>query len=153
MTKPYSKPSVLRSTASIIRELPGKLRRYAGGLSAKKPHKVKAHPARFPVALPAFFMEFLTDPGDLVCDPFAGSNTTGEAAETLGRRWVSCDLDQENGLANSYVRGSAFRFPNARLEPVFDYVPTGTHSSAAEWAEGVKPKVKKAKLRVAAAAT
>ena len=47
-------------------------------------HKVKAHPARFPVSLPAFFIEFLTEPGDLVCDPFAGSNTTGEAAEKLG---------------------------------------------------------------------
>lgn len=116
-------------------------------------HKVKPHPARFPVALPAFFMEFLTDPGDLVCDPFAGSNTTGEAAEALGRRWVSCDLDQENGLANSYVRGSAFRFPDARLEREFDYVPTGTHTSAAEWAEGVKSNVKRGKLRVAAAAT
>jgi site-specific DNA-methyltransferase (cytosine-N4-specific) len=97
-------------------------------------------------------MEFLTDPGDLVCDPFAGSNTTGEAAESLGRRWVSCDLDQENGLANSYVRASAFRFPEARLEAAFDYVPSGTHTSEAEWAEGLKSKVNKRKLRVAAAA-
>src|SRR5437660_587134 len=29
------------------------------------------HPARFPVQLPVFFIRFLTDPGDLVLDPFA----------------------------------------------------------------------------------
>ncbi len=116
-------------------------------------HKIKAHPARFPVALPAFFIEFLTEPRDVVCDPFAGSNTTGEAAEGLGRRWVSCDLDQENGLANSYVRASAFRFPKARMDRAFNYVPAGTHTSEPEWAAGVKSKAKKAKLRMAAAAT
>ncbi len=39
------------------------------------------HPARMPLGLAAFFIEFLTNPGDLVLDPFAGSNTTGFAAE------------------------------------------------------------------------
>jgi site-specific DNA-methyltransferase (adenine-specific) len=29
-----------------------------------------------------------TDPGDLVCDPFAGSGTTGVAAIRLGRRFI-----------------------------------------------------------------
>lgn len=99
-------------------------------------HNMKAHPARFPLALPAFFLEFLTDAGDLVCDPFAGSNTTGEAAEELGRRWVSCDLDDENGRADSYVRASAFRFPRARLESAFDYVPVGEHQSPARVTKG-----------------
>lgn len=65
---------------------------------------IKPHPARFPIQLPSFFIQFLTDKGDLVVDPFAGSNTTGEAAETLGRRWVSIDREQE------YVRASRFRF-------------------------------------------
>ena len=44
---------------------------------------VKPHPARFPEKLPTFFIEFLTDPGDTVLDIFAGSNTTGSAAENL----------------------------------------------------------------------
>lgn len=66
--------------------------------------KVKAHPARFPVALPEFFIRMLTEPGDRVIDIFAGSNTTGEAAERLGRRWLSCDLKRE------YVAASVFRF-------------------------------------------
>jgi site-specific DNA-methyltransferase (cytosine-N4-specific) len=62
------------------------------------------HPARFPEKLPQFFINFLTDPGDLVLDFFAGSNTTGAAAEALGRRWISFELDVE------YLAASVFRF-------------------------------------------
>jgi site-specific DNA-methyltransferase (cytosine-N4-specific) len=65
---------------------------------------LKGHPARFPVSLPAFFIRFLTDPGDLVLDFFAGSNTTGEAAEMLERRWLAFELNRE------YLAASCFRF-------------------------------------------
>ncbi|MGH7226662.1 MAG: DNA-methyltransferase, partial [Gemmataceae bacterium] len=34
------------------------------------------HPARFPSPVPEFFVRFLTEPGQLVLDPFAGSNMT-----------------------------------------------------------------------------
>lgn len=64
----------------------------------------KAHPARFPEKLPEFFTRMLTDPGDLVLDIFAGSNTTGAVAEREGRRWLGFELDL------SYVAASAFRF-------------------------------------------
>lgn len=69
-----------------------------------KKYNAKKHPARFPVKLPAFFIEFLTNPNDLVVDIFAGSNATGEAAEMLKRNWLACDLDQQ------YLAASAFRF-------------------------------------------
>jgi site-specific DNA-methyltransferase (cytosine-N4-specific) len=62
------------------------------------------HPARFPGALPAFFIKLLTKPGDVILDPFAGSNVTGEVAESLKRRWISIELDP------NYVKGSKFRF-------------------------------------------
>ena len=55
-----------------------------------------------------FFIKFLTDPGDLVIDPFAGSNTTGATAEGLGRRWVSIEPEEK------YVRGSIGRFKQLR---------------------------------------
>ena len=64
----------------------------------------ESHPARFPSALPRFFIKFLTDPEDIVVDIFSGSNTTGRVAETLGRRWISMDLDRE------YAVLSAVRF-------------------------------------------
>src|SRR6266545_3387363 len=49
---------------------------------------LKAHPARFPRQVPEFFVKFLTRRGDLVFDPFCGSNMTGYVAEKLGRRWL-----------------------------------------------------------------
>ena len=64
----------------------------------------KGHPARFPQKLPEFFIRFLTDASDLILDIFAGSNTTGAAAEKLGRRWIAFELERE------YLVASAFRF-------------------------------------------
>lgn len=73
-----------------------------------KEHGLKPHPARFPKALPEFFIKFLTDPGDSVLDIFAGSGTTGETAEQLGRNWKTIELDAE------YVKTSLFRFVGDR---------------------------------------
>ena len=53
------------------------------------------HPARFPLALPKFFINLLTVPDQLVVDPFAGTGTTGLAAEQLGRRWLAIELDSD----------------------------------------------------------
>jgi len=71
---------------------------------------VKAHPARFPPKLPAFFIAFLTDPDDLVLDIFAGSNTTGAAAEAAGRRWVAFESSTD------YLAASLFRFGESMPE-------------------------------------
>ncbi|HRN52637.1 MAG TPA: site-specific DNA-methyltransferase [Gemmatimonadaceae bacterium] len=65
---------------------------------------LKIHPARFPTTLPDFFIKLLTDEGDLVVDPFGGSNTTGMVAEGLGRRWIAVDDVEE------YLEASKFRF-------------------------------------------
>src|SRR5262249_8206021 len=62
------------------------------------------HPARFPPAVPEFFIRFLTEPGQLVVDPFAGSNVTGHVAERLERRWLSVEVNP------AYVAGSRLRF-------------------------------------------
>jgi DNA modification methylase len=69
-----------------------------------KKYNVKPHPARYPLKLPEFFIKFLTDEGDIVLDPFAGSNVTGEAAEKLGRKWIAFEKSKE------YLLGSKFRF-------------------------------------------
>ncbi len=67
-------------------------------------HDIEPHPARMPIGLAEFFIKFLTEPGDLVLDPFGGSNTTGAAAERLGRRWVTIEPNPD------YVKGSRGRF-------------------------------------------
>src|SRR5690606_28056404 len=53
-----------------------------------KEMNIKPHPARFPKEFADFFIKFLSDEGDIVLDPFAGSNTTGMAAEALKRNWL-----------------------------------------------------------------
>jgi site-specific DNA-methyltransferase (cytosine-N4-specific) len=58
-----------------------------------------------PIDLPKFFIKFLTDENDMVLDPFAGSNTTGAAAESLSRKWISIESTEE------YIKGSIGRFP------------------------------------------
>ena len=65
---------------------------------------LKMHPARFPSALPEFFIKLLTEEGDTVIDPFAGSNTTGVVAETLRRRWIAIERVSE------YLQASRVRF-------------------------------------------
>lgn len=68
----------------------------------------KPHPARFPRALPEFFIKMLSDDGDIVVDPFTGSNMTGAVAEDLGRRWLCSEIDE------AYLAASMVRF-NGRL--------------------------------------
>ncbi|HYE67597.1 MAG TPA: site-specific DNA-methyltransferase [Anaerovoracaceae bacterium] len=66
--------------------------------------KLAIHPARFPAELPEFFIRMLTDPGDLVIDPFAGSGVTGEVCERLERNWRCIELNEE------YLQGAVSRF-------------------------------------------
>jgi site-specific DNA-methyltransferase (cytosine-N4-specific) len=67
-------------------------------------HGLTPHPARFPAALPRFFIRFLTQIGDVVIDPFAGSNTTGREAESHNRHWLAVERDP------NYLRASSLRF-------------------------------------------
>jgi len=73
-------------------------------LRACRKYGLEVNPARFVPAIPEFFIKFLTRPGDIVLDPFSGSNVVGEVAERLGRKWISIEIKPE------YVVGSAFRF-------------------------------------------
>lgn len=69
-------------------------------------HDLRPHPARMPMDLAKFFIKFLTEPGDLVLDPFGGSNTTGAAAESLDRYWISIEASPD------YIKSSKGRFAN-----------------------------------------
>lgn len=70
---------------------------------------VSLHPARMQAGLVSFFVEFLTDEGDLVLDPFGGSNTTGYVAEKLKRRWIATEINEE------YACNSIIRFEDPEL--------------------------------------
>jgi DNA modification methylase len=69
-----------------------------------KDQGLRPHPARFPALLPEYFIRMLTDEGDFVFDPFAGSAVTGEVCERLKRKWLCCEVQTE------YVRAAIGRF-------------------------------------------
>jgi DNA modification methylase len=71
---------------------------------ACKEHDIKIHPARFPAALPEFFIKLTTDVNDIVLDPFAGSNMTGWVSEQLRRKWIAVEAESD------YLQASKFRF-------------------------------------------
>lgn len=68
---------------------------------------LKLHPARMPKQLAEYCIGLMTDPGDLVVDPFFGSGTTGAVAEAMGRRWIGFDRSLV------YLDGAAMRFQAA----------------------------------------
>jgi DNA modification methylase len=93
-------------------------------LSGCKAVGLKGHPARFPAKLPEFFIRMLTEPGDLVVDIFAGSNTTGQVAEMEGRRWMAFEARPD------YVGASAFRFLSkeatvATMREIYEQIMAG----------------------------
>ncbi len=73
-------------------------------LMSCKESGIKPHPARFPWNLPEFAIKLTTGAGAVVLDPFAGSNTAGQVAESLGRRWIALEIERD------YLEGSKFRF-------------------------------------------
>jgi len=79
---------------------------------ACKEQGIETHPARMPLQLVDFFIQFLTDENDLVLDPFAGSNATGFCAERTGRQWVSIEAEQE------YAKHSRIRFSEIETQPI-----------------------------------
>jgi hypothetical protein len=85
--------------------------------------QIVPHPARMSSKLAEFFIRFLTEPGDLVLDPFAGSNTTGACAQKLDRQWISIEVDRE------YERQAEIRLENPERcdQPT---VRGGTHGNS-----------------------
>ena len=72
---------------------------------------LKPHPARFPLEIPEFFIRMLTDEGDSVLDPFAGSCATGEICERLKRKWTCVEIK------TSYLEGALGRFDPVYTSP------------------------------------
>lgn len=53
----------------------------------------RVHTTQKPLALMEALVSDFTDPGELVCDPFAGSGTTGVACIRLGRRFIGWERE------------------------------------------------------------
>lgn len=99
-----------------------------------KANGLQMHPARMPISLAKFFVNLCTDEGDLVLDPFGGSNTTGAAAEELKRRWVSIEANSD------YAKAGRGRFPALVGElpalPIVGATPNGRSEVTQRATEG-----------------
>lgn len=52
------------------------------------------HPTQKPVELMDYFVRTLTNPGDIVLDPFMGSGSAGVSAMGMGRKFIGIELDE-----------------------------------------------------------
>jgi hypothetical protein len=72
--------------------------------------------ACFKPQLPAFFIQRLTDPGDIVYDPFSGRGTTGLEAALRGRVPYFCDINPLSAiLSRPRIQPPTQRDVEARL--------------------------------------
>lgn len=69
---------------------------YSNVIVAKKvPLDKRVHAAQKPVELTNFLISLLSNPHDLIVDPFAGAGSTAVSAAICGRRWVAGDQDEK----------------------------------------------------------
>lgn len=99
----YSRPTAGRIPRNIFH--------VSNNCSSQREYKRRAkelglvpHGATMPLALARKLVRFLTDVGQLVVDPLAGSLTTPLACEMEDRPWIASEI------AYDYVRGGSERF-------------------------------------------
>jgi len=83
-----------------------------------------AHPCQFPVGLVERCVLALTNPGDLVFDPFAGVASAGVASAVHGRRFWGCEMMDEYAKIGKQrmqdaLDGSAVYRPHDK--PIYDH--------------------------------
>lgn len=61
--------------------------------TATKKHNT--HPTTKSIKLMSYLITLGSNKGDVILDPFAGSGTTGIAAEALGRKWIMIEREKE----------------------------------------------------------
>lgn len=96
------------------------------------------HPTQKPLDLMESLVRDFTDPGELICDPFAGSGTTGVACKRLGRRFVGLERDPKyHAIAVKRINGAREQlgiFDRPKAEKVTQ------EDAAAEWPRVHKPQ-------------
>ena len=72
------------------------------------------HPAPFHPQIPEWFIQWLTQPNDIVLDPFIGCGTTAHAALVLDRQWIGFEI---NDTYKQWIDDLGTSYPNGRLKP------------------------------------
>jgi DNA modification methylase len=68
--------------------------RWKGLLRASEAGERALHPTQKPVVLMSFILQWRTQPGDLVLDPYTGSGPVLRAAKDLGRRAMGVEIEE-----------------------------------------------------------
>ena len=84
---------VTESTSNKLAQLLGQDLSFTSGDKPHQLHAIHAFAAKFPAMLPRYFIEGLSEPGERVLDPMAGSGSTLLEGWLLGREVVGVDLD------------------------------------------------------------
>ena len=112
----------------VTAHAPGRSRWNGGGRcgvytflrNAHGPGEASPHPTMKPLDLMKALVRDFTDPGELICDPFAGSGTTGVACKRLGRRFVGWEREPKyHAIAERRIRDAReqFRLDLPRVKP------------------------------------
>ena len=64
-------------------------------LRCGKNHSFNGHRAAFPLLLPRILIQNFSRPGDIICDPFMGSGTTGVACVREKRNFIGIELQED----------------------------------------------------------
>lgn len=74
--------------------IPGTVFRF-NTVCAMRKKAANKHPAPFHPDIPKWFINWLTDEGDLVFDPFMGSGTTAKVCQEMKRNWLGFELNEK----------------------------------------------------------
>jgi DNA modification methylase len=99
-------------------------------------HDLHPYPAKFIPQIPAHLISLLSEPGEVILDPFGGSATTAVEAVRLGRRAVSSDanpLSQVIGRVKTGFMTTEVRAELDQLQATTISHLTGSDFAADKW--------------------
>lgn len=67
---------------------------FESSLTPGSEKKFGKHPTQKPLSILSHFIKILTNEGDVVCDPFMGSGSTGVSCENNNRSFIGIELDE-----------------------------------------------------------
>ena len=109
-------------------------------------HDLHPYPAKFIPQIPAHLIAALSDPGDVVFDPFGGSATTAVEAVRMGRRAISIDANPLSSLIGRVKTGFMTPFVRADLDQLKAAVESYIASPAiktSSWTKDITAKYSK----------
>jgi site-specific DNA-methyltransferase (adenine-specific) len=87
----------------------------------------KGHSAAFPEALPEWFINLFTQPGDTVLDPFLGSGTTSVVAARMGRNSIGIEIKKvyyQRAMRSVGMKKTAAQKKGRKSLPLYEYAAT-----------------------------